>query len=930
MNDVEMAQQPVDNDSDETTDVTASAADETAATDEAAESTGRRKPSRRGRRQQHQGVYNCTSCSRSFSSRREMVTHQYMHRENPATFCAICNKSFSSESAYRRHAASHTRKATSTPRPRKTCCQCNMQFDTMRQLSAHHAEKHVDEKRFICAICGSQFAWPENLKAHQRTHELDPHECEICGRRFVDATSLRVHTRNSHGPSSETPPQRKQHCCKVCGRSFQFDFSLRAHMKGHAQSPVAASLHWSKRLSKSSSTAAPVTQTKYVHVDSKGVIDLGMDVAQTPVNQPSEIIVEVYNYQSSDTATSDNTQQPLDFSDVLDQSQSQFQTQDQSQIQNQSETQDQFQNQFQNQSETQDQFQTQTQDQLQSTVAESVDETEHDGEQVGSEESSVCKLVWYVKPDSHNERQTQLSQDQQLQHNDDGDNVCDVNVKSVEQSVASNQHNDQLKPPAAAAAAAAAEAAVNNGDSEAGEVNDAGHTAYVQLTDAEHQPALCRHDNNSQHQQPEAKITDVQTTVPAAVASSVPAAVASSGPAAVASSLAVVASGLAPVASSQAVVASDQAVALAESNIDDSKDTAEDEDEDEDDEDDEIDWMDTEPPRRRAAPFIYRQSTNVRRRATRPREPFLFNCVMTDEKPFMCLTCGQCFRWEISLNIHQRLHVEGTFPNKSRGSRQPTQQSAKSRGKSKSSSPSKSSVGRSCIVRNRRTSSDEDDDEFTFHVHADGPAEVSSHYSSQRRQAGSTERGRGQGQGRGRGRGRGQGRGRGVVTVAVVKRAALSPSNAIATKPEVDVKSNDRAGCNGVNCDTIGVTVHADTAAVCAAAVKSTADRTQLRGGYVCRECDRVITSLAALKRHQRRSHPSTAVVCQFCSAHFTSRWDLRRHCQRQHDSVGVSTIKCRRCSRVFTDSSRLKRHYKLHEATVKPSAHHKPVTVST
>lgn len=35
---------------------------------------------------------------------------------------------------------------------------------------------------------------------------------------------------------------------------------------------------------------------------------------------------------------------------------------------------------------------------------------------------------------------------------------------------------------------------------------------------------------------------------------------------------------------------------------------------------------------------------------------------------------------------------------------------------------------RSYIVRHRRTSSDEEDDEFTFHVHADGPTQVSTHY----------------------------------------------------------------------------------------------------------------------------------------------------------------------------------------------------------
>jgi len=115
------------------------------------------------------------------------------------------------------------------------------------------------------------------------------------------------------------------------------------------------------------------------------------------------------------------------------------------------------------------------------------------------------------------------------------------------------------------------------------------------------------------------------------------------------------------------------------------------------------------------------------------------------------------------LHIHERLHTDGTFPNKSRASHRVLRHMGR-RGKPKQSAAptaeasSKAGVGKgkagvggkaagvgggkvrlarsgeasvarlSYIVQHRRTSSDEDDDEFTFHVHADRPTKVSAHY----------------------------------------------------------------------------------------------------------------------------------------------------------------------------------------------------------
>jgi len=152
----------------------------------------------------------------------------------------------------------------------------------------------------------------------------------------------------------------------------------------------------------------------------------------------------------------------------------------------------------------------------------------------------------------------------------------------------------------------------------------------------------------------------------------------------------------------------------------------------------------------------------------------------------------------------------------------------------------------------------------------------------------------------------------------VIGRKALSASRArnVGLRQEVETKASAShgGGCNGVSCQQ-------QSSEGLRPAMKNGSSqprRAAMRAGYVCRHCRRVVTSRAAFSRHRRRAHVSAPVFCQLCAAHFTSRWDLRRHCQRVHDAVS-GVAKCRRCSRVFADSGRLKQHCRLHRAAVKP-----------
>lgn len=628
---------------------------------------GRRQQTQTGEQQHEHAEYNCTSCSRSFSSRRDIVTHQYMHRENPTSFCAICNKSFSTEPAYRRHAASHNRKLAHR-RPRKTCHQCDMQFDNMRELSMHHAGHHVDDKPFVCAICGSQFAWPENLKAHQRTHELDPHECDACGRRFVDATSLRVHTRNSHGPTSEPLPAWKQHHCKLCGRCFQFDFSLRAHMKGHAQSPVTAALRQTPRYYQTTTisthdvnshhtvtvadTEQPVSQLPlYGHCDSstasggQTVLDFSAVIARRP---PIDTAANDHSHEMDNNNPASRLVWYIkpDTGDPLSEN-------EQQQVEEKKEDSD-------VESELSDEHtatvsQQQTIDSAVDIVAEAsqrdyvaaADALDTDSVQPAeltlNTAVAECQLpppVWYVKPDINTQRQelpqmTTDQQQQQQQPQQDQQRQLEADSESI-----NSQHwsTDELTVQQQCS-----ESSTDHVQRSVGPTDHVLQSVslmdYVQQslgpTDNVQQQPLGPHDTESVEPCQEDAIhresvvpSEDQVTAAAAGDTDIN-----------------TDDGLYKSSTENDGIVDNAGIEMAvseEGPLSDDETTQA---------DNEIDWSDMlEPPRRRAAPFIYRTTPSRQRGTSRPREPYLFNCVMTNEKPFACHVCGECFR-SVLLNM---------------------------------------------------------------------------------------------------------------------------------------------------------------------------------------------------------------------------------------------------------------------------------------
>ena len=65
-----------------------------------------------------------------------------------------------------------------------------------------HAKTHINERKFICEICGKKFSRRNGLASHLNRHSgIKPYQCTQCDKSFHDASNLinhcKTHSKNS-------------------------------------------------------------------------------------------------------------------------------------------------------------------------------------------------------------------------------------------------------------------------------------------------------------------------------------------------------------------------------------------------------------------------------------------------------------------------------------------------------------------------------------------------------------------------------------------------------------------------------------------------------------------------------------------------------------------------------------------------------------
>ncbi|XP_064111128.1 uncharacterized protein LOC135218610 isoform X3 [Macrobrachium nipponense] len=141
--------------------------------------------------------FHCKECGRGFKSKAALKNHTAIHTNEGLYKCKICEKAYNSKVVYEDHIRSHKTEKNFE------CKYCGITFKTYKHVACHIRAVHLNDKRFICDLCGSRHMTGTNLKKHTETHkgiELLPytHQCMMCNSMFRGSKGLIAHMKVMH------------------------------------------------------------------------------------------------------------------------------------------------------------------------------------------------------------------------------------------------------------------------------------------------------------------------------------------------------------------------------------------------------------------------------------------------------------------------------------------------------------------------------------------------------------------------------------------------------------------------------------------------------------------------------------------------------------------------------------------------------------
>jgi len=164
-------------------------------------------------------IYECDQCDKKFNRKGNFTSHKDTHSRILKYPCKECEQLFKSAKAV----SNHVQKCH---KQRPICHYCGRVLCGTSQLKVHIATVHMEERSYLCDICGKAFKTPHYVRIHKRIHTGEkPYVCEMCGKGFINKNRMTCHMKK-HGPKTQE--------CDECHKTFKLKSTLKAHKLLHS------------------------------------------------------------------------------------------------------------------------------------------------------------------------------------------------------------------------------------------------------------------------------------------------------------------------------------------------------------------------------------------------------------------------------------------------------------------------------------------------------------------------------------------------------------------------------------------------------------------------------------------------------------------------------------------------------------------------
>ncbi|KAK7069091.1 hypothetical protein SK128_004561 [Halocaridina rubra] len=145
--------------------------------------------------------YVCKECGKGLKTAETYRNHLVLHTNEGKFKCNVCKKAFNHRGAFQDHLQSHQENRD------YSCNYCRASFKAYNQVTRHIRAVHLNDKRFVCDICGMQHMTGSNLNSHMKNHDnmlSSPYsyQCTGCEAKFRGFQGLTMHMRVVHDTSA--------------------------------------------------------------------------------------------------------------------------------------------------------------------------------------------------------------------------------------------------------------------------------------------------------------------------------------------------------------------------------------------------------------------------------------------------------------------------------------------------------------------------------------------------------------------------------------------------------------------------------------------------------------------------------------------------------------------------------------------------------